>query len=287
MKFYVLRHEDPPEINYVYVNREDFDDAVAEALDTARYGAPDDERKKDHEREEIERQVQARTRTCATLDEVDALADSVDETVGWTEAGRSHDGERGYWEDTDYRCGNGHLYRLAADSLRSAEDETMGYDQGSFHDMGLVQALSIDDIDPEARIVTKSMADAIAPCETAACVAGHVYVCARGWQDYLQACARANGDVPTPVIGDRAATELGMSARQQSALFPSLPELEEIVEAFGIAPGDWTRPPTEIEEIENRWQTDQEIAAEDMAVVLEAVAQRCDRVNALVAAIEN
>ena len=283
MKFYVLQHEDPAQTQ-AYVNREDFDGAVAEAVDTARHGAPEDKR------EEIERQVQARTRTCATLDEVDAVAEvetPVDGTVTWSEAGRSHDGKRQYWEDADYRCGNGHLYRLAADSLRTAGDETMGYDQGCFHDMGLAPALSIDGIDPEARVVTSSMANAIAPCETSACVAGHVYVCARGWQDYLQACARANGDVPTPVIGDRAATELGMSARQQSALFPSLPELEEIVAAFGIAPGDWTRPPTEIDEIEKRWQTDQEIGAEDMAIVLEAIARRCDRVNALVAAIEN
>ncbi len=283
MKFYVLQHEDPAQTQ-AYVNREDFDGAVAEAVDTARHGAPEDKR------EEIERQVQARTRTCATLDEVDAVAEvetPVDGTVTWSEAGRSHDGKRQYWEDADYRCGNGHLYRLAADSLRTAGDETMGYDQGCFHDMGLAPALSIDGIDPEARVVTSSMANAIAPCETSACVAGHVYVCARGWQDYLQACARANGDVPTPVIGDRAATELGMSARQQSALFPGIPELEEIVAAFGIAPGDWTRPPTEIDEIEKRWQTDQEIGAEDMAIVLEAIARRCDRVNALVAAIEN
>ena len=283
MKFYVLQHEDPAQID-VYVNREDSDGAVAEAVDTARHGAPEDER------EEIERQVQARTHTCATLDEVDAVAEAetpVDETVKWSEAGRSHDGERQYWEDADYRCGNGHLYRLAADSLRSAGDESMGYDQGQFHDMGLAQALSIDGIDPEARVVTTSMANTIAPCETTACVAGHVYVCARGWQDYLQACARANGGVPTPVIGDRAGTELGMSARQLSALFPSLPELVEIVEAFGIAPEDWTCPPTEIDEIEGRWLSDLEISAEDMAIVLEAIARRCDRVNALVAAIEN
>ena len=283
MKFYVLQHEDPAQID-VYVNREDFDGAVAEAIDTARHGAPD------NEREEIERQIQARTHTCATLDGVDAvaaIAASVNETVEWTEAGRSHDGKRQHWEDADYRCGNGHLYRLAADSLRSAEDETMGYDQSFFHDVGLAQALSIDGIDPEARVVTTSMANTIAPCETAACVAAHVYVCARGWQDYLQACARANGGVPTPIIGDRAATELGMSARQQSALFPSMPELEEIVAVFGIAPEDWTRPPTEIDEIEGRWLSDLETRAEDMAIVLEAIARHCDRVNALVTAIEN
>ena len=161
----------------------------------------------------------------------------------WHEAGRSHDGSRGEsWWQADYRLGNAQLYRLAAESLRTAEDETMGYDQGRFHDPGLTEVLSLHRIPAESRIVTDEMAAGIAPCETAACVAGHVYVCARGWRDYLGKCVRATGEVPTSEIGNTAAAELGMTGEQHCALFPAQPALEEVIGAFGITPEDWTCP---------------------------------------------
>lgn len=206
----------------------------------------------------------------------------------WHEAGRSHDGSRESWRQADYRPGNAQLYRLAAESLRTAEDETMGYDQGRFHDPGLAEVLSLHRIPAESRIVTDEMAAGIAPCETAACVAGHVYVCARGWQDYLDRCVRATGEVPTSEIGNTAAAELGMSEEQHCALFPAQPVLHEVVEAFGIRPEDWTCPPATTDEIEKRWDGQPgDYRAADMAVVLETIARRCNRVNAFVVTIEN
>ncbi len=282
MNFYILRHDEDPQ-HEVYVNREDFDNAVAEAVDKTQHGAPDDET------DEIERCVRKRTRTCASLAEVDRLLVN-DETgiPSWHEAGRPHDGRLACWEDADYRGGNACLYRLTAESLRTAADETMDYDQGWFHDPDLAGALSIDGIDPELRTVTDTMANAIAPCETTACTAGHAYVCAFGWRDYLQTAVRANGGVPTPRIGDRAAAELGMSTAQQAALFPAVPELDEITSAFKLMPQDWACPKARIQEIEKRWEkADENCRADDMAIVLETLARRCDRVNAFVAPIEN
>lgn len=278
MNFYILRQDEDSQ-HEVYVNREDFDNAVAEAVDKARHGAADDE---------ADGRVRERTSTCASLAEVDRLLGR-DDTGGpsWHEAGRPHDGKLACWKDADYRGGNAHLYRLTAESLHTAADTTMGYDQKRFHDLGLAEALSVDGIDPELRRVTDAMANGIAPCETAACVAGHAYVCAFGWRDYLQTAVRANGGVPTPKIGDRAAAELGMSAAQQAALFPAQPELDEITDAFNLEPQDWACPTARRNEIEERWEGSGECRADDMVVVLETLARRCDRVNAFIAAIDN
>ena len=163
----------------------------------------------------------------------------------------------------------------------------MGYDQGRFHDPGLDSALSLDHVDAESRVVSDEMAGTIDPCETAACVAGHVYVCAHGWRSYLQTSARAAGPVITSCnIGDGAAEKLGMSRAQQWALFLAEPRLSEVIEAFGIQAQDWTGPTAETDDIGKRWDETTYHAA-DMAVVLETLARRCERVNALVATIEN
>ena len=283
MRFYMLLNHalDAAE---VYVNGDDFDEAVSAEIDEGREGVSDD-----ITADEVERQVHARTHTCWSLAEVDSMVgrNAVD-TPNWHESGRSHNGRRKSWQQADYRLGNAQLYRLAAESLRTAEDETMGYNQRMFHDPGLVEALSLHRTPAESRIVTDQMAATIAPCETAACVGGHVYVCARGWRDYLNKCVRATGEVPAAEIGNTAATELGMSEEQQGALFPAQPALHDVVEAFGIRPEDWTCPPARRDTIEKRWDEHPgDYRAADMAVVLETIARRCDRVNAFAAAIEN
>lgn len=282
MNFYMLRHDGHAEAD-VYVNREDFDQAVSEAVDEARHGTCSDAGA-----DEIERQVRARTHTCASLAEADNMVEpDADGMPQWREAGRSHDGGRQKWNDADYRGGNAELYRQAADSLRKAGDETMGYDQGRFHDPGLDRALSIDHVDAESRVVSNEMAGTIRPCETAACAAGHVYVCARGWRSYLQTCCtRSENGINAPGIGNAAAAELGMSLNQQWALFPAEPEFDYVVEAFRIEPDDWTCPSARTDEIELRWEEGHYRAA-DMAVVLETLARRCDHVNAFVATIDN
>lgn len=283
MKFYMLRNTALDTAD-VYVNGDDFNEAVSAEIDQGLEGVSDD-----ISAEEIEQQVHARTHTCTSLAEVDSMVRrNAAGSPEWHEAGRSHDGSRDFWRQADYRLGNAQLYRLAAESLRTAEDDTMGYDQGRFHEPGLAEVLSLHRIPAEARIVTDEMAAGIAPCETAACVAGHVYVCARGWQEYLSKCVQAIGEVPTSEIGNTAAAELGMSDDQQCTLFPAEPVLHEVVEAFGITPEDWTCPPTTTDEIARRWDEEPgDYRAADMAVVLETIARRCDRVNAFVAAIEN
>ncbi|MCY4119344.1 MAG: hypothetical protein OXG72_00275 [Acidobacteria bacterium] len=283
MRFYMLEGKlhDTHATNEVYVNRDDFDKAVNDALDEGLHEAGDDVT-----RDEIERQVSARTHTFRTLAKID---DTVECSVGeaeWREMGRSHDGKRPCWSEGEYHAGNADLYRQTADSLRNAEDETMSYEQSRFHDPGLPEALSLDDIDPEARFVSEEMASAIDPCETAACVAGHAYVCAHGWRSFLQTCVRTRTAVPSPSIEDGAAAELGMSEKQCSALFPAEPQLRDIIEAFEIASADWTCPTAEADEIETRWE-ERDYRAADMAIVLDTLARRCDRVNAFVAAIDN
>ncbi len=283
MKFYMLRNSALDTAD-VYVNGDDFNEAVSTEVDQGLEGVCDD-----ITADEVERQVRTRTHTCSSLAEVDGMVGrNPAGEPDWHEAGRSHDGSRESWWQADYRLGNAPLYRLAAESLRTAEDETMGYDQGRFHDPGLTEVLSLHRIPAESRIVTDEMAAGIAPCETAACVAGHVYVCARGWRDYLGKCVRATGEVPTSEIGNTAAAELGMTGEQHCALFPAQPALEEVIGAFGITPEDWTCPPARTDEIEKRWDGQPgDYRAADMAVVLETIARRCDRVNAFVATIEN
>lgn len=284
MRFYMLHdHQHQPAIADVYINREDFDKAVSEAVDEALGEAPEED---GVARAEIERKVRARTHTCASLSEVYDTADRDAGEPQWREKGRSHDGRQPYWMEADHRGGNAALYRQTADSLRSAEDETMAYEQSRFHDPGLPEALSIDDIQPEARVVTEAMASAIHPCEAAACVAGHAYVCAYGWRTFLQTCVRMTKGVTAAGIEDGAAAELGMSEKQCSALFPAEPELRDVIEAFHIAAEDWTCPPTETDEIEKRWE-ERDYRAADMAVVLETLARRCERVNAFVTGIDN
>jgi len=216
MQFYMLQHQRQPEAD-VYVNRQDFDEAVSEAVNEARHDTFGNVAA-----EEIERRVRARTHTCASLAEVDGMVErEAGQPPQWLEMGRSHDGKQESWRDPDYRGGNAELYRLAAESLRNAEDETMGYDQDRFYDPGLPEALSVDDIDPESTVVTDKMAAAVHPCETAACAAGHVYVCVHGWRKFPQTCVRAQPAITTPSIANRSAAELGMSEAQRSALFPA------------------------------------------------------------------
>ena len=285
MKFYMLRNTALDTAD-VYVNGDAFNEAVSAEIDQRLKCVGDDVTA-----DEVERQVHARTHTCTSLAEVDRMVGN--DAVGnpdWREAGRGHDGTPKFWRQADYRLGNAQLYRLAAESLRTAEDETMAYDQGRFHDPGIAEALSLHRIPAESRIVTDEMAAGIAPCETAACVAGHVYVCARGWRDYLSRCVQATEKVPTSEIGNTAAAELGMSDEQHCALFPAQPVLHEVVEAFGIRSEDWSCPPARREEITKRWnwkKQPSDYLAADMAVVLETIARRCDRVNALAATIDN
>jgi len=130
------------------------------------------------------------------------------------------------------------------------------------------------------------MAAAVHPCETAACAAGHVYVCVHGWRKFLQTCVRAQTGITTPSIENSAAAELGMSETQRSALFPAQPELRDVVDAFHVSPEDWTCPAAETDEIEKRWEA-RDYRAADMAVVLETIARRGDRVNAFVATVGN
>ena len=287
MRFYMLEAKvhDTHAASEMYVNREDFDNAVDKAVNDAL----DEELHEaggDITRDEIERHVRARTHTCASLSEVDDTADHDVHKPQWRETGRSHDGKQTYCTEASYRGGNAELYRRTADSLRNAEDETMGYEQSRFHDPGIPEALSLEKLEPEARIVTEELASAIHPCETAACVAGHAYVCTQGWRRFLQTCVRTRTDVPSPSIEDGAAAELGMSEKQCSALFPAEPQLQDVIEAFGIAAEVWTCTAAETQKIERRWE-ERDYHAADMAVVLDTLARRCDRVNAFVAAIDN
>lgn len=283
MKFYMLRNTALDTAD-VYVNGDDFNEAVSAEIDQGLEGVNNDVTA-----DEVERRVRARTHTCTSLAEVDSMVGrNAAGGPDWHEAGRSHDGSRKSWWQADYRLGNAQLYRLAAESLRTADDETMGYDQSRFHDPGIAEVLSLHRVPVKERIVTDEMAKGIAPCETAACVAGHIYVCARGWQDYLGRCVRATGDIPASEIANTAAAELGMSDEQHCTLFSAEPMLDEVVEAFGIAPEDWSCPPERTDQIEKRWeQAPGDYRAADMAVVLETIARRCDRVNPFAAAIEN
>lgn len=296
MNFYIL-HDNPEHglatEHQVYVNREDFDEAVAETVDQAQHGCDADER------DEVERRIRDRTATHTSLTELEnELQGQPDHKRQWTEAGRRHDGTADGWRDSEYRIGNSCLYRLTAASLKTAEDETMGYDQTAFHDMGFAKALSVDNVAPEQRTVTEKMASTIQPCETAACVAGHAYVSAFGWRRYLQTAIRSNDGEMTWEIGRQVAAELGMSSYQEITLFCSHPSLEEINEAFGLKAEDWACPTAQINAIEEHWHWNATHAgdtgaepsphrANDMRVVLEAIARRCDRVNAFVAGIEN
>lgn len=280
MKFYLL-HNEGWNVLEVYVNRDDFEENVAEAVDQARYGTPEDEHA------EIERRVRARARTYASLPEIESLIRNEDGLETWTEGGRSHDGEQETWNAAEVQIGNAYLYRLAADSLRKAGDETLGYNQGFFHALGVTEALCLDNVEPEQRTVSDAMAKTIAPCETAACVAAHVYICAKGWRAYLQASTRTPIAMPTATIGYHAAAELGMLTTQRAALFPAQPAIHEITDAFALKPSDWPCDSTRVESIAKRWEDDLACKADEMATVLEAIARRCDRVNALVATIDN
>lgn len=286
MKFYILRdyldHDENPQ-HQVYVNLEDFDNEVERQIEDAlRHRCTE-------EADEIEQGVRSRTATVASLAEVENLLEQKpngDRT--WHEAGRAHDGKAGIWEEANYRGGNAELYRNTAASLRTANDKTMGYDQRTFHSTSLPKTLGVEKIEPRLRQVTDDIATSVQACETAACVAGHAYVCAFGWQAFLQAAVLANGSAPTPRIGERAGAALGMSIDQQTTLFSSVPELDEIKTAFKLTTDDWPCPESRVEEIDTRWMnSSHHCRPEDMSTVLEALARRCDRVNAFIAGIEN
>ena len=280
MHFYVLQEEEPKVVK-AYVNRVDFDNSVNDEIDLTTKAMPE------HNRAVAEKHVRQRTRTCTSLNEVDAIAESWTEDELWHEAGRSHDYTRPRWWNTDYRTGNAALYRLAAASLRKADQETMGYDQGYYHDPNMPKLLALDEVATDERVVSASMASEFTPCDTAACVAGHTYVCSRGWQSYLQACMRSVGGTPTNYIGLAAAKDLDMSPVQHDELFAANPDLSTIISSFGIADGDWTCPPEGVQEIERHWPLGQTPRPEDMALLLEAIANRVERAEALAATVVN
>ena len=274
MQFYVLQEEDPRIVD-VYVCRDDFEGAVTRAVNQALSGLPASKRAATAEA------VGRRTRTCTSLREVDAMVASDTDAQAWHEAGRSHDGTRPEWDDGDYRGGNAYLYRQTAASLRNGSDETMGYDQCQFHGAGIPSPLSLEESDPDRKMTTDALAAAISPCETAACVAAHAYVCAKGWTSYVEACVQAHN------IGQKATIELGMSQAQQGVLFPATPEVDAVVKAFRITPEDWPCTPERVERIRTRWNEGKKIGPEEMALVLEAIASQCMRTNAMAAAIDN
>ena len=280
MQFHMLWQDDDPDV-HVYVNREDFDEAAREAVrrsaSHAVNGGTDG----------IEKRILARTHTCETLNDVEAMLPPDDgDSAHWCNMGRSHDGSRHNWCEDDYRGGNAVLYREAAASLLTAGNETMAYSHKPHGGAKLARALSLDTIDPEDRVVTDEMAGSIAPSTVAATVAGHVVACAYGWQRYLNDCVRAKPRRAGAAIAMLAGNALGISTSDGRILFSAKPCLEEIEYAFNVKDEYWPCTQAEAEAIAERWGKN-EYRAADMATVLEMLARRCDRVNAFIAKIDN